>query len=53
MVPRGEVGLIFVQVGKASGLLSELWANILIVVVILTTLLAPLLLKRIAQKSVC
>jgi Kef-type K+ transport system membrane component KefB len=51
MVPRGEVGLIFVQVGKVSGLLSEVWANILIVVVILTTLLAPLMLKRIAQQS--
>jgi Kef-type K+ transport system membrane component KefB len=45
MIPRGEVGLIFVQVGKSSGLLDETWSNLLIVVVILTTLLAPFLLK--------
>ncbi|XVJ51710.1 MAG: hypothetical protein HEQ32_06395 [Vampirovibrio sp.] len=45
MIPRGEVGLIFVQVGKSSGLLDETWSNLLIVVVILTTVLAPFLLK--------
>lgn len=50
MVPRGEVGLIFVQVGKTSGLLDATWANMLIIVVILTTLVAPFLLKLTATK---
>ncbi len=50
MVPRGEVGLIFVQVGKTSGLLDATWANMLIIVVILTTLVAPFLLKVTATK---
>lgn len=51
MIPRGEVGLIFVQVGKSSGLLDETWSNLLIVVVILTTLLAPFLLKFFLKRS--
>ncbi len=50
MVPRGEVGLIFVQVGKTAGLLDATWANMLIIVVILTTLVAPFLLKVTATK---
>ena len=49
MVPRGEVGLIFVQVGKSSGILDATWSNILIIVVILTTLVAPFLLKWTAR----
>ena len=52
MVPRGEVGLIFVQVGKSSGLLDATWSNMLIIVVILTTLVAPFLLKLTATKQV-
>jgi Kef-type K+ transport system membrane component KefB len=51
MVPRGEVGLIFVQVGKTAGLLDATWANMLIIVVILTTLVAPFLLKLTATKN--
>lgn len=52
MVPRGEVGLIFVQVGKSSGLLDATWSNMLIIVVILTTLVAPFLLKLTATKEI-
>ncbi len=52
MVPRGEVGLIFVQVGKSSGLLDATWSNMLIIVVIFTTLVAPFLLKLTATKQV-
>jgi Kef-type K+ transport system membrane component KefB len=51
MVPRGEVGLIFVQVGKSSGLLDATWANMLIIVVIVTTFVAPFLLQWTARTS--
>jgi Kef-type K+ transport system membrane component KefB len=50
MVPRGEVGLIFVTVGKAANILNDAWANILIVVVIATTFIAPMGLKLILGK---
>lgn len=45
MVPRGEVGLVFAQLGLASGTFDEsLYAGI-VVVIALTTLLPPFLLK--------
>ena len=45
MVPRGEVGLIFAELGRASGIFSnEIYAGILLVVAF-TTLMAPLALK--------
>jgi Kef-type K+ transport system membrane component KefB len=45
MVPRGEVGLIFAELGRASGIFSnEIYAGVLLVVAF-TTLLAPLALK--------
>lgn len=46
MVPRGEVGLIFAQLGYSQGTLnSELYAALLIVIA-LTTMAPPLILKR-------
>ncbi|WP_448533909.1 cation:proton antiporter [Parathermosynechococcus lividus] len=45
MVPRGEVGLIFAAVGSASGVLSKSLEAGIIVMVILTTFLAPPLLR--------
>ncbi|TXT23522.1 MAG: sodium/hydrogen exchanger [Gallionellaceae bacterium] len=45
MVPRGEVGLIFAQLGFSQGILSgELYAALLIVIA-LTTMAPPFLLK--------
>lgn len=41
MVPRGEVGLVFAAVGGASGALSKPLEAAIIVMVILTTFLAP------------
>ena len=41
MVPRGEVGLVFAGVGSASGALSPATEAAIIVMVILTTFLAP------------
>jgi Kef-type K+ transport system membrane component KefB len=46
MIPRGEVSLIFAQIGLASGLLSAgLYGSIAIMVVI-TAFITPLLLRR-------
>jgi Kef-type K+ transport system membrane component KefB len=41
MIPRGEVGLVFAAVGSASGVLSKPLEAAIIVMVILTTFLAP------------
>ncbi|HIK55941.1 MAG TPA: cation:proton antiporter [Synechococcales cyanobacterium M55_K2018_004] len=45
MIPRGEVGLVFVAVGSATGVLSKPLEAAIIVMVILTTFLAPALLR--------
>lgn len=45
MVPRGEVGLIFIQVGASIGLLDARIGAALLVVVAVTTLLPPIALK--------
>jgi len=47
MIPRGEVGLVFAGVGSASGVLSESLEAAIIVMVILTTFLAPPFLRLI------
>ncbi|MEK7733571.1 MAG: cation:proton antiporter, partial [Planctomycetota bacterium] len=45
MVPRGEVGLIFAEVGKKCGIFDDLMYAIVVFVVALTTLFAPVLLR--------
>lgn len=45
MVPRGEVGLIFAEIGKMSGILDEEVYAAMIIVIALTTLLPPFALK--------
>lgn len=45
MIPRGEVGLVFAGIGSASGVLSESLEAAIIIMVILTTFLAPPLLR--------
>ncbi len=49
MIPRGEVGLVFAGVGSASGVLSESLEAAIIVMVIMTTFLAPPLLRVVFQ----
>lgn len=45
MVPRGEVGLIFAELGRVSGIFSnEIYAGLIIVIAI-TTLLPPFVMK--------
>ena len=45
MIPRGEVGLVFAGLGAATGILSEALNAAVIVMVIVTTLIAPVLLR--------
>lgn len=47
MIPRGEVGLVFAGVGAASGVLPDSLQVAIILMVILTTFLAPLWLKAV------
>jgi len=45
MVPRGEVGLIFAELGRASGILdNQVYAG-MVIVIALTTLLPPFVMK--------
>lgn len=46
MLPRGEVGLIFAQMGLASGVLTPGLFSAVLLMVLVTTFLAPPLLKR-------
>ncbi|MCY7392801.1 MAG: cation:proton antiporter, partial [Leptolyngbyaceae cyanobacterium CAN_BIN12] len=52
MVPRGEVGLVFAAVGSASGVLSKSLNAAIIAMVILTTFVAPPLLRFAFAKPV-
>jgi Kef-type K+ transport system membrane component KefB len=45
MVPRGEVGLIFADVGRQAGLLGEASFSAVLLMVMATTFLAPVGLK--------
>ena len=45
MVPRGEVGLIFAEIGRTSGIFNNETYAALIMVIVLTTMLPPMLIK--------
>jgi len=45
MIPRGEVGLIFVELGRVSGIFDQEIHAGLVIVIALTTLLSPLAMK--------
>lgn len=49
MIPRGEVGLIFANMGQTAGLLSGTRFSAIVVVVMITTFAAPLLLRSLLQ----
>jgi Kef-type K+ transport system membrane component KefB len=51
MIPRGEVGLVFAGVGSATGVLSKPLEAAIIVMVILTTFVAPPVLRLVFQKG--
>ena len=45
MIPRGEVGLIFAEIGRLNGILNNEIYAVLIFVIIITTVVPPFLLK--------
>ncbi len=49
MLPRGEVGLIFAEFGRQTGLYDDLLYAVVIFVVAITTLMAPVVLKILAR----
>lgn len=51
MIPRGEVGLVFAGVGSASGALSDATDAAIIMMVIVTTFVAPPLLRIVFKES--
>jgi Kef-type K+ transport system membrane component KefB len=51
MVPRGEVGLIFAAAGRSLGVISEGTFSVIVIMVIVTTLLAPPLLSVLLRKG--
>jgi hypothetical protein len=51
MIPRGEVGLIFAQMGLASGALTPALFSAVALMVLATTFLAPPLLAQIAART--
>jgi len=50
MVPRGEVGLIFASIGKSLHVLSDALFSALVLMIIVTTLVTPPLLKVALKK---
>lgn len=50
MIPRGEVGLVFAGIGAASGVLDKPLQAAIIMMVILTTFIAPPLLRLVFKK---
>ena len=51
MIPRGEVGLIFVNVGKALGVVDDKTFSIIVIMVILSTLVAPPILNWLLRRQ--
>ncbi len=51
MIPRGEVGLVFAAIGAASGALDKSLQAAIIIMVILTTFLAPPFLRIAFEKT--
>ncbi len=46
MLPRGEVGLVFASIGKSLGVIDSAMFSAVVLMVIITTLITPPLLKR-------
>jgi Kef-type K+ transport system membrane component KefB len=46
MLPRGEVGLVFASIGKTLGVIDAAMFSAVVLMVIITTLITPALLKH-------
>ncbi|MGK0408545.1 MAG: Kef-type K+ transport system membrane component KefB [Shewanella psychromarinicola] len=51
MVPRGEVGLVFAEMGRQLGVIQAKEFAILVMIIALTTLIGPLILKYILSRK--
>jgi Kef-type K+ transport system membrane component KefB len=51
MLPRGEVGLVFAAIGKSLGVVDDAVFSAIVLMVVITTLLAPPLLKHSLQHA--
>jgi len=51
MLPRGEVGLIFATIGKGLGVIDDSLFSAVVLMVVITTLLSPPLLKRLMTEA--
>jgi len=51
MIPRGEVGLIFADIGRRGGLLSDAVFSAILIMVMVSTFITPPLLKLIFQRA--
>ena len=45
MVPRGEVGLIFANIGKGLGVVSDSIFAAIVIMIMVTTFIAPIALR--------
>ncbi len=52
MMPRGEVGLIFALFGLVNGILTQEWYTILVMIVLLTTIATPIILRPLLKQAV-
>lgn len=52
MMPRGEVGLIFASIGKSLGVISSQLFSAIVLMVVITTVIAPGLLKWALRRGV-
>ncbi|MDJ0740769.1 MAG: cation:proton antiporter [Gammaproteobacteria bacterium] len=53
MLPRGEVGLIFASIGKGLGVIDGQLFSAIVLMVVITTVMAPSLLKWSLRRGVC
>jgi Kef-type K+ transport system membrane component KefB len=51
MIPRGEVGLIFAQLGFSNGILDAQIYAALLIVIALTTVVPPFIIKWLYQRD--
>jgi Kef-type K+ transport system membrane component KefB len=51
MVPRGEVGLVFAAIGRTLGVIGDAMFAAIVLMVIVTTLVAPPWFKAVAARD--
>ncbi len=53
MVPRGEVGLIFANIGLGLGVMNDSLFSVVVIMVVLTTLVTPPILASLIKRQKC